>query len=175
MLKIIDVDYIADFLLDLTFSDGFQGRVDLTSLFNQPPLAAIKDFKRFSLTADGSLNWQNNQLTANYLRSLAKGKFTQQAKDLTAETMEAVIKQASWESIAEGRPDILQAAISSYVEQLGHSKVIAKAGINSRTSAYKSLKPDTTPNFGTLVRLGHAVVELVKEADLTKKEEVIVY
>lgn len=43
--------------------------------------------------------------------------------------MEAVIKQASWESMMEGRPDILQAAIRSYVEQFGHGQVIAKAGI----------------------------------------------
>lgn len=174
MLKIIDVDYIADFLLDLTFSDGFQGRVDLTNIFKQPPLAAVKDFKRFSLAADGSLNWGENKLTAIGLRTLAKGEYCEQAASLAAQDIEAVIKQASWESIAEGRPDILQAAIRSYVEQLGHSKVIAKAGISSRTSAYKSLNPDTTPNFGTLVRLGHAVVELVKEANLTKKEEVTV-
>jgi DNA-binding phage protein len=77
--------------------------------------------------------------------------------------MEMVIKQASWDSMQEGRADILQAAIRSYVEQFGHSVVIERAGIKSRTSAYRSLKPETTPSFGTLVQLGHAVIELAKD------------
>ena len=77
--------------------------------------------------------------------------------------MERVIKQASWDSMQEGRADILQAAIRSYVEQFGHNAVIERAGIRSRTSAYRSLKPETTPSFGTLVQLGHAVIELAKD------------
>jgi DNA-binding phage protein len=77
--------------------------------------------------------------------------------------MERVIKQASWDSMQEGRADILQAAIRSYVEQFGHNAVIERAGIRSRTSAYRSLKPETTPSFRTLVQLGHAVIELAKD------------
>ncbi|WP_245583284.1 hypothetical protein [Oceanospirillum beijerinckii] len=77
--------------------------------------------------------------------------------------MEDVIKQAAWDSIQEGRPDILQAAIRAYVEQFGHKQVVERAGIKSRTSAYRSLKPEVSPNFGTLVQLGHAVVEIAQE------------
>ena len=80
----------------------------------------------------------------------------------TCRKWKAIIKQASWDSMQERRSDILQVAIRSYVEQFGHSQVIAKAGIKSRTSAYRSLKPQTTSNFATLVQLGHAVIELAK-------------
>ncbi len=73
----------------------------------------------------------------------------------------------------EGRADILQAAIRSYVEQFGHSQVIAKAGIKSRTSAYRSLKPETRPNFDTLVQLGHAVIELAQERAVSINESSI--
>ncbi len=63
----------------------------------------------------------------------------------------------------ERRPHILQAAIRGNADKFGHHRVIAKAAIKSRTSAYRSLKPDTTPNFGTLVQLGRAVIELAGE------------
>jgi DNA-binding phage protein len=164
MLKIIDVDWVKDSILALTFNDGFEGEVDLSQYFSQPPFSFIKDFKRFSLTPEGSLNWNGHELSASNLRSLSQGAFQSKVKDLTdVEQMEEVIKQASWDSMQEGRPDILQAAIRSYVELFGHSVVIARAGIKSRTSAYRSLKPETKPNFATLVQLAHAVIELAKE------------
>ncbi|WP_404377048.1 DUF2442 domain-containing protein [Vreelandella aquamarina] len=163
MLKIVDVDIISDHALALTFSDGYQGRADLAAYFSKPPFSEIKDFKRFSLTPEGSLNWSGNELSAATLRAITKGEQKSADVFFNVQEMEAVIKQASWESMKEGRPDILQAAIRSYVEQFGHSQVIAKAGIKSRTSAYRSLKPETKPNFGTLVQLGHAVIELAKD------------
>jgi len=163
MLKIVDVDVISDHALVLTFSDGYQGHADLAAYFSKPPFSEVKDFKRFSLTPEGSLNWSGNELSAATLRTIAKGEQKPADVFFNVQEMEAVIKQASWESIKEGRPDILQAAIRSYVEQFGHSQVIAKAGIKSRTSAYRSLKPETKPNFGTLVQLGHAVIELAKD------------
>lgn len=46
--------------------------------------------------------------------------------------MERVIKQASWDSMQEGRADILQAAIRSYVEQFGHNAGIERAGIRGK-------------------------------------------
>ncbi|MDP2713890.1 MULTISPECIES: type II toxin-antitoxin system antitoxin DhiA [unclassified Rheinheimera] len=163
MLKIIDVDWVADYTLTLTFNDGFEGLADLSAYFCNPPFSAITDFKKFSLTAEGSLNWSGNELSAATLRDATQGGY--KASDLSVNVMEIeqVIKQASWDSMQEGRPDILQAAIRAYVEQFGHSQVIAKAGIKSRTSAYRSLKPQTTPSFATLVQLGHAVIELAKD------------
>ena len=163
MLKIVDVDVISGHALALTFSDGYLGRADLAAYFSKPPFSEIKDFKRFSLTPEGSLNWSGNELSAATLRVITKGEQKPADVFFNVQEMEAVIKQASWESMKEGRPDILQAAIRSYVEQFGHSQVIAKAGIKSRTSAYRSLKPETKPNFGTLVQLGHAVIELAKD------------
>lgn len=87
------------------------------------------------------------------MRAITQGEHKTAEACFDVKEMETVIKQASWDSMQEGRPDILQAAVRSYVEQLGHSQVIAKAGIKSRTSAYRSLKPETTPNFATLDKI----------------------
>lgn len=161
MLKVIDVDVIADYSLALTFSDGFHGQVDVSGIFADLEPDAV--FEKFALDADGSLRWPQITLTPEELRKLSIGGFQDSQILASIEEIEAVIKSAAWESMQEGRPDILQAAIRGYVEKFGHQKVIAKAGIKSRTSAYRSLKPDTTPNFGTLVQLGHAVIELARE------------
>lgn len=163
MLKIIDVEYVSDFLLELSFSDGYLGQADLAAFFKSAPFSSVANFKKFSLTTEGSLSWNGNELSAQTLRALAIGVTVEYSPVVNVNEMEAVIKQATWDSMLEGRPDILQAAIRAYVEQFGHSQVIAKAGISSRTSAYRSLKPQTTPNFGTLVQLGHAVIELATE------------
>lgn len=163
MLKVIDVEWIGDQKLQLAFNDGYQGLADLSLYFSKVPLSRVKDFKKFSLTTDGSLNWCGNELSAATLRPITQGEHKTIETSFDVKEMETVIKQASWDSMQEGRPDILQAAVRSYVEQFGHSQVIAKAGIKSRTSAYRSLKPKTTPNFATLVQLGHAVIELAKD------------
>ena len=170
MLKIIDVDLIGPYKLELIFSDGFQGIADLSAYFSKTPFSGVKNFQKFSLTAGGALNWSGNELSASTLRAVTKGVQKTAALSFNVQEMEDVIKQASWDSMQEGRPDILQAAIRSYVEQFGHSQVIAKAGIKSRTSAYRSLKPQTTPNFATLVQLGHAVIELAKESADARSE-----
>lgn len=163
MLKVIDVDFIQEHTLSLTFSDGFEGKADLSQLFTQSPFSDIEDFKRFSLTISGSLSWDGNELSAIKLRQLTIGEY--RSSSPAVDTMEQIIKQAAWDSMLEDRPDILQAAIRSYVEHYGHQAVIETAGIKSRTSAYRSLKPQTTPNFGTLVHLCHAVIALAKKAE----------
>ncbi|RAU18896.1 transcriptional regulator [Nitrincola tibetensis] len=170
MLKVIDVDFVSGHTLELTYNDGFQGHADLSEYFTKAPFSEVKDFKHFSLTGNGSLNWSGHELSAATLRDITTGSQTSVESSFNVQEMEAVIKQASWESMMEGRPDILQAVIRSYVEQFGHGQVIAKAGIKSRTSAYRSLKPETTPNFGTLVQLGHAVIELAKDRSVANKE-----
>lgn len=161
MLKVIDVDLITDYNLALIFSDGFKGTVDLEGIFST--VETSSRFDKFALDTDGSLRWENITLTANELRDLSVGQLSEDSNLSSLEEIEVVIKSAAWESMQEGRPDILQAAIRGYVEKFGHQRVIAKAGIKSRTSAYRSLKPDTTPNFGTLVQLGRAVIELAGE------------
>lgn len=163
MLKVVDVDWYKGYTLELGFSDKTTGKVDLTEIFSAPPFSLIKDFKRFSLTSNGSLDWSGCVLSASKLKELTKITGNIESLPLSINDIEAVIKQASWESMQEGRPDILQAAIRSYVEYFGHQNVIKKAGIKSRTSAYRSLKPETTPNYGTLVQLGHAVIEIAKD------------
>ncbi len=39
MLKVIDVDLVADFTLELTFSDGYIGEANLTEYFQKEHLA----------------------------------------------------------------------------------------------------------------------------------------
>ncbi|MGF1759971.1 DUF2442 domain-containing protein [Photobacterium sagamiensis] len=164
MLKVIDVDWLEGFKLELTFSDGFCGEVDLEEIFQKPAFKTVSDFKRFALRNDGSLDWEGIDLPASVLRELAIGSYVDNPLNLiNVQEMEQIIKQAAWDSMKEGRVDILQAAIRSYVEFFGHSQVVERAGIKSRTSAYKSLKPETSPNFGTLVQLGHAVIEIAQD------------
>lgn len=163
MLKVIDVDYISDHRLQLTFNDGYEGDADLSVYFEQAPFSTVGDFKKFSLTAEGALNWSGHELSAGTLKDITCGNYKHATAPFNVHEMEAVIKQATWDSMTEGRADILQAAIRAYVEQFGHRRVIAKAGIKSRTSAYRSLKAETKPNFATLVQLGHAVIELAKD------------
>lgn len=164
MLKVIDVDWLEGFKLELTFSDGFCGEVDLEKVFQKPAFKTVSDFKRFALRNDGSLDWEGIDLSASVLRELAIGSYVDNPLNLiNVQEMEQIIKQAAWDSMKEGRVDILQAAIRSYVEFFGHRQVVERAGIKSRTSAYKSLKPDISPNFGTLVQLGHAVIEIAQD------------
>lgn len=161
MLKVIDVDIVANYSLALTFNDGFAGQANLSDLFGK--LDSMPVFEKFALDANGSLRWEKITLSPEVLKGLTSGNYTVAKRATAVDEIEEVIKAAAWESMQEGRPDILQAAIRAYVEKYGHQKVIDKAGIKSRTSAYRSLKSDTTPNFGTLVLLGHAVIELARE------------
>lgn len=163
MLKVIDVDFIEDQILELVFNDGFIGRGDLSEL-NLPKTP--EEFKRFSLTKEGSLRWKDKEISAKELREITQGNFSEIQTTFNLNNLEQVIKQAAWESMTEGRPDILQAVIRSYVEHYGHSKVIEKADIKSRTSAYRTLKPETKPSFASLVQLGNAVIELAKTEPL---------
>lgn len=170
MLKVTDVDLVKDFTLKLTFSDGFVGEANLAEYFKSTAFGHVSDFQKFSLTVDGSLDWSGAELFAATLKEVTVGHYAQSERSgFDVKEMEAVIKQASWDSMQEGRPDVLQAAIRSYVEQFGHSAVIERAGIKSRTSAYRSLKPNTSPSFGTLVELGHAVIELAKDRVLAQR------
>ncbi|MGG5413039.1 type II toxin-antitoxin system antitoxin DhiA [Edwardsiella tarda] len=162
MLKIIDVDVVGDHVIEVEFSDGFRGRADLAALFSKPPFSAIADFNRFSLTASGVLNWGDAELSADTVRRMSKGAVVS-SRSLTPENVEAILRQATWESMTEGRPDILQAALRGYAEQLGHADVIKRAGIASRSSAYKTLSPSTNPSFKSLAKISGAILAIVRE------------
>ena len=116
MLKVIDVEWNGDQKLQLAFNDGYQGLADLSLYFSKRPFSQVKDFKKFSLTADGSLNWCGKELSAATLRAIIQGEHKTLESSFDVKDMETVIKQASWDSMQEGRPDILQAAVRSYVE-----------------------------------------------------------
>ena len=128
MLKVIDVDLVSDFVLELTFSDGYTGAADLAEYFQKKAFSHATNFQRFSLTPEGSLDWSGVELSAGTLREITAGKYAEAiVTPFDVKEMESVIKQASWDSMQEGRADILQAAIRSYVEQFGHSVVIELA------------------------------------------------
>ncbi|MGY0155813.1 DUF2442 domain-containing protein [Edwardsiella tarda] len=160
MLKIIDVDVVGDHVIEVEFSDGFRGRADLAALFSKPPFSAIANFNRFSLTASGVLNWGDTELSADTVRRMSKGAVVSaSSRSLTPENVEAILRQATWESMSEGRPDILQAALRG----LGHADVIKRAGIASRSSAYKTLSPSTNPSFKSLAKISGTILAIERE------------
>ena len=124
MLKVIDVDIVNGFLLELTFSDGYTGEADLAEYFQKEAFSHVTDFQKFSLTPGGSLDWSGVELSAATLREMTDGQYTDtNVTPFDVKEMESVIKQASWDSMQEGRADILQAAIRSYVEQFGQCQL----------------------------------------------------
>ncbi|MCH8500762.1 MAG: transcriptional regulator [Aliidiomarina sp.] len=166
MLKIVDVEYLGKCNFEFVFNDGLKGMADLEELFEQPSFANGAYIEKFSLTAEGNLRWGRSELTATDAK-----RYSIQLTPTTClepADVESILKQAAWDSLKLGRADILQAALRAYVEKFGHKNVIARAGIKSRTSAYRSLKPNTTPNFSTMVQIGHAVIELAQERDHEK-------
>ncbi|SUB62912.1 Protein of uncharacterised function (DUF2442) [Plesiomonas shigelloides] len=116
MLKIIDVDYIDGYRLAVQFSDGLNGEADLTPFFSKPPFSDVDGFLNFGLTESGSLSWGDDlELSAYTVRSVTEGSI--QAVSLPDATdVEAVMKLAARDSVTEGRPDILRAAIYGFTE-----------------------------------------------------------
>jgi probable addiction module antidote protein len=59
-------------------------------------------------------------------------------------------------AIDDGDPEILMAAIADVVKARGLTKVAADAGLG-RESLYKTLKPGSKPQLGTVMKLLHAL------------------
>lgn len=62
MIRVTDVEYIQDYLLDLSFSNGEVYRVDLKILTEKPAYYKLKSialFKQFGLVR-GTLEWIDN-------------------------------------------------------------------------------------------------------------------
>lgn len=60
MLRVIDVEYLGDYVLLCSFNNGQQKRVDLTPLLQYPAFEELKDkslFVQFGL--DGTIFWAN--------------------------------------------------------------------------------------------------------------------
>ncbi|WED22064.1 DUF2442 domain-containing protein [Vibrio sp. JC009] len=164
MLKIVDLDWLSGYLLELEFSDGFKGIVDLEEVFNSEPYKQIQDFSAFSL--EGTyLDWDGVELSANILRKMAAGKghYTDRPC-VSASNMEDVLKQAAWDAIVSNRPDIFQAAIKGFVEEYGIQKIQQHTNLKSRPSIYKALSSNKSPKLDTLIQLGHAAFELEFES-----------
>jgi probable addiction module antidote protein len=164
MLKIIDVDYIEDFKLALAFNDGFEGIVDLTELFSNPPFEQLAEqFLNFSLT-EGTLCWQGDMhVSPDYLRDIAIAQPTDNIYIDPNNPLD-VITQAFRDSLTEDDPTILQAALRGYADKLGMSNLVQNAGIKSRTSAYKSLSQQGSPKWETIVKLAHSVISLENQS-----------
>ena len=61
LIRVVDVDYIKDYTMDLTFSNGEKRRVDFLPLLNGNRLEELKDinnFIQFGLT-HWTLEWYN--------------------------------------------------------------------------------------------------------------------
>ncbi|WP_375748790.1 DNA-binding protein [Vibrio sp. HN007] len=160
MLSIVNVDWESGFILELEFNNGYTCTVDLETLFFQPPFDAVEDFCAFAIV-DGLLEWDEAKISAEQLLSLSNsdGRYADEPM-INPKNMEEILKQAAWEAIVQNRPDIFQAAIKGFVEELGVQKVQRMTTLKSRPSIYKALNPKTSPKLDTLVQLGHAVFEL---------------
>lgn len=174
MLKILDVDWESGFELELVFSDGFKGTADLTDTFQSAPFNSVEDFCAFSLEST-CLDWDGIELSANKLRELAdnNGEYIDE-RPISATDMEAIIKQAMWDAVVSNRPDILQAAIRSFVEEYGVQKVQEKTQLKSRPSVYKALDRNNSPKLDTLIQLSHAVFELKHELSTTAANDEVI-
>lgn len=158
MLKILDVDWEQGYELELEFSDGFRGTVNLEQLFKTDAYSNVKNFCAFSLEEE-YLDWGEVEISANKLRRMAEkdGEYVT-SRAISPDNIEAILKQAAWDSMVMNRPDILQAAIRGYVEEFGVKQVQAKTNLKSRPSIYKALNPETSPKFDTLVQLAHGAL-----------------
>ena len=67
MLKIVDVDWITGYTLELEFSDGYRGIADLKSIFATEAFGQITDFAEFSLEGT-HLDWGGAEVSAQKLR-----------------------------------------------------------------------------------------------------------
>lgn len=163
MIKVADAVFVERNKLNLVFSDGYNGVADLSELFRQEPFRQVKDFKAFALN-DGSLEWEAAVASAELLYSITQGSIGAVPPDpQSPNDIKRILQTALWEAIEENRPDIFQGALAGFVEKYGHAKVIKAAGIKSRTSAYRTLKGETSPKLDTLIRLGHAVLEISQD------------
>lgn len=167
MINIVDVDWEKGFELELQFSDGLQGKVDLTSCL---PLLNGNDwsedeFCSFSLEEDG-LQWENGVLLSHeplHKLMVLQGnsvKYTSPNPSPKHDDFEGIIKQAAWDSVVSNRSDIFQAAVKGFVEKHGISEVQRLTSIKSRPSVYKSLDCNNSPKLSTLIELAHGVFTL---------------
>lgn len=65
MLKITEDEVLEPYRLALTFSDGYFGVADLTSLFKRKSFNQIEKFNEFSLS-QGTSNWGDLDIDVKY-------------------------------------------------------------------------------------------------------------
>lgn len=74
LLKVTDAKYIKGHILELSFSNGYQGKVNLLSSLQGPvfqPLQELENFKKFTVT-NWTVEWDNGaDLAPEYLYNLA--------------------------------------------------------------------------------------------------------
>lgn len=162
MLKIVNVDYISDFKLILAFNDGFEGIVNLETLFSEDPFNQFKDdFLCFSLT-DGTLCWGSDMhISPEYLRGIAKEHSTGNLYIDPNNPLE-VITKAFQESLEEDDPAILQAALRDYAEKLGMSNSARTVNVKNCSNACRAFAETSSPKWETLVKLANSIIELSK-------------
>lgn len=164
MLKIIEVEVVRPYCVSLVFSDGFAGEVNLSGIFGKTTYSAVENFDEFALV-NGGLSWGELDIAADQLRAMAQGGYQPLKPDpARSDYIKHILQDALWQAVEENRPDIFQGAIAMLVEQYGHSRVVHHAGIKSRTSAYRSLKGGSSPKLDTLIKLGHAALDIAKSA-----------
>jgi hypothetical protein len=74
-IEIIEVKYIENYKLDITFNDGLRKIIDLTNFLNKPtdvfkPLKNLSEFSKVSINAVGGLSWKcGADLAAEFLKN----------------------------------------------------------------------------------------------------------
>lgn len=75
MLHVTQAEYLGDYRLQLTFSDGFRGEIDFAGQLTVPVFESLNEpaaFRQFMI-AGHTLTWQNGvDMAPEYLRELAE-------------------------------------------------------------------------------------------------------
>lgn len=161
MNRIIDLDIIDDFTLQLTYESGLSGKFNFfkyrdCEVFNNP-----KKFQKFALLPTGDLEWLGGErVTSLELLDKLVNISSTEKSNISGTT--DILMMAFQDAVRENRPQIIQAALRAMLDKHGVANV-ANMTNGSRTSIYKSLNENTNVSMSTVINLAHSVMEIEKK------------
>lgn len=111
-LKVVDVEFIRDFKLDLTFNNEILSRVDLYDIFNKSPFKQFKNKFTFFGLLNGNLVWYDDNDNEYILTSHTLYELSYNKKYIKLDTR-SLTEMAIQDSINEGDVSIFVSALST--------------------------------------------------------------